>query len=319
MNWGQSNIELNPVRLKALTDPNFLKGPKNKEMVIMKKIVWMWGILWLTLCFSALAPSDGYAGFRICLMQEQKGAAAKFRPLLNYLNKNGVKASFVAAKTYPQAAKLFADGKVDGMFSGSGIAGCMIIKDLAYPVVRPVSNGGWSTYWAVVLAPKGSPRFTQDAAYFDNKRVIFCGLASSGEFFYEAVKGDQKINAKTLKAASHGAAIDALDRGAADIAIVKNRVWDGQKGKYDGIDRVGEDSGENPNMVLIVSKKANPEIVARISAILLGLNNDPSPAAQAVKKKLGITGFIKTTGNDFKFTLPLLKKAGVDESFDFSF
>ena len=54
------------------------------------------------------------------------------------------------------------------MFSGSGIAGCMIIKDLAYPVVRPVSNGGWSTYWAVVLAPKGSPRFTQDAAYFDN-------------------------------------------------------------------------------------------------------------------------------------------------------
>jgi len=285
----------------------------------MKKNMGICAILCMTICFCILTSSNSHAGFKICLMQEQKGAAAKFRPLLDYLIKKGVKASFVAAKTYPQAAKMFADGKVDGMFSGSGIAGCMIIKNLAYPVVRPVSNGGWSTYWAVVLAPKGSPRFTQDAAYFDNKKVIFCGLASSGEFFYEAVKGDQKINARTLKAASHGAAIDALDRGAADIAVVKNRVWDSVKGKYDGIARVGEDPGENPNMALIVSKKANPETVARISAILLGLKNDNSPEAEAVKEKLGITGFVKTTVNDFKFTIPLLKKAGVDPSFDFSF
>ena len=250
-------------------------------------------------------------------MQEQKGAAAKFRPLLNYLIKKGVKASFVAAKTYPQAAKMFAKGKVDGMFSGSGIAGCMIIKGLAYPVVRPESKEGWSTYWAVVLAPKGSDRFAQNADYFHNKRVIFCGLASSGEFFYRAVKGDKKIEVKTLNAASHGAAVDALDRGTADVAIVKNRVWDSVKGKYKGIDRVGEDPGENPNMALIVSKKADPEVVKRISNILLGLKDDHSPEAEAVKEKLGITGFIKTTEQDFRFTLPLLKKAGVDASFDF--
>ena len=166
-----------------------------------------------------------------------------------------MKASFVAAKTYPQAAKMFEKGKVDGMFSGSGIAGCMIIKGLAYPVVRPISMAGWSTYWAVVLAPTGSARFTQNAEYFNNKRVIFCGLASSGEFFYRAIKGDKEINAKTLKASSHGAAIDALDRGVADIAIVKNRVWDSVKGKYDGIARVGEDPGENPNMAHDCFKK----------------------------------------------------------------
>ena len=289
----------------------------------MKKIMGICAILFMTMCFWFLASSNSHAGshagFKICLMQEQKGAAAKFRPLLDYLKNKGVKASFVAAKTYPQAAKMFADGKVDGMFSGSGIAGCMIIKGLAYPVVRPVSSGGWSTYWAVVLAPEGSARFTQNAEYFRDKRVIFCGLASSGEFFYRAIKGDQEINAKTLKASSHGAAIDALDRGAADIAIVKNRVWDSVKGKYDGIARVGEDPGENPNMALIVSKKADEKIVERISTILLGLKNDNSPEAEAVKEKLGITGFVKTTANDFKFTIPLLKKAGVDTSFDFSF
>jgi len=296
-----------------------LERVEKKGDGMMKKIIWICGILCMMLCFCAPASSDSYAGFKICLMQEQKGAAAKFRPLLDYLIKKGVKASFVAAKTYPQAAKMFADGKVDGMFSGSGIAGCMIIKGLAYPVVRPVSNGGWSTYWAVVLAPTGSPRFTQDAEYFDNKKIIFCGLASSGEFFYRAVKGNKGNHTKTLNASSHGAAIDALNRGAADVAIVKNRVWDSAKRKYDGISRVGEDPGENPNMALIVSKKADPKIVERISTVLLGLKNDNSPEAETVKKKLGITGFIKTTANDFRFTIPLLKRAGVDESFDFSF
>ena len=285
----------------------------------MNKIIWILGIFCVTMSFCTLSSSNSYAGFKICLMQDKKGAAAKFRPLLNYLMKKGVEASFVAAKTYPQAAKMFAEGKVDGMFSGSGIAGCMIIKGLAYPVVRPLSNGGWSTYWAVVLAPAGSARFTQNAEYFDNKRVIFCGLASSGEFFYRAVKGDKEINAKTLNASSHGAAIDALDRGSADVAIVKNRVWDSLKGKYEGIDRVGEDPGENPNMALIVSKRSDPKIVGQISTILLGLKNDNSPEAEAVKEKLGITGFIKTTTNDFRFTIPLLKRAGVDESFDFVF
>jgi ABC-type phosphate/phosphonate transport system substrate-binding protein len=281
--------------------------------------MWIWGIFGVIMCFWILPPTISHAGFKICLMQEQKGAAAKFRPLLNYLIKKGLKTSFVSAKTYPQAAKMFAQGKVDGMFSGSGIAGCMIMKGLAYPVVRPVSKEGWSTYWAVVLAPEGSARFTQNADYFHNKRVIFCGLASSGEFFYRAVKGDNSIAVKTLNAASHGAAIDALDRGAADVAIVKNRVWDSVKGKYKGIDRVGEDPGENPNMALIVSKKADPAVVKRISNILLGLKDDHSPEARAVKEKMGITGFIKTTEQDFRFTLPLLKKAGVEPSFDFKF
>ena len=98
--------------------------------------MWIWGIFWVIMCFCVFPPAISHAGFKICLMQEQKGAAAKFRPLLNYLVKKGMKASFVAAKTYPQAARMFAKGKVDGMFSGSGIAGCMIH---AYPI-----DTGWS-------------------------------------------------------------------------------------------------------------------------------------------------------------------------------
>jgi len=260
-----------------------------------------------------------HAGFKICIMQEKKDSAAKLRPLLNYFSKNGIDTSFIAARSYSDAAKMFSNGEVDGMFSGSGIAGCMIIKGLADPIVRPVSNEGWSTYWALVLAPKGSPRFTQNPDYFRNKRVIFCSLASSGEFFYQAIQRKAKIDVTIMKASSHGAAIDALSRGRADIAIVKNRVWDKVKDKYENIIRVGEDPGENPDGTLIVSNNSDPAVVEKIAALLIGLKDDDSPEANAVKEKLKIIGYIKTTINDFRFTIPLLKKAGVDRHFNFAF
>jgi len=82
---------------------------------------------------------------------------------------------------------------------------------------------------------------------------------------------------------------------------------------------VGEDLGENPNGTLIISKNTDTNLAEKISTILLGLKDDDSIEAKKVKEKLGITGYIKTTIDDFKFTLRLLKKAGVDKSFNFSF
>ncbi len=259
------------------------------------------------------------ADFKIGIMQDKKGAAAKFRPLIKYFNKKNIEVSFVAARNYPNAAKMFSNGEIDGMFSGSGIAGCMIIKGIASPVVRPVNKEGWSTYWAVVLAPKSSSRFKQDAKYFENKRVIFCGLASSGEFFYQSILNQAKLEITIMKASSHGAAIDTLSRKAADIAIVKNRVWENLKDMYPMIQRVGEDPGENPNGTFIVSKKTDLKLVEKISSVLLSLEMDTSAEAKSVKEKLQITGYIKTTIDDFKTTIRLLEKAGVNQSFDFKF
>ncbi|MDM8538595.1 PhnD/SsuA/transferrin family substrate-binding protein [Desulfobacterales bacterium HSG17] len=285
----------------------------------MKNVKHIVSSVSLILIISMLFTGYVHADFKIAIMQDKKGAAAKFRPLLNYLNQNGIKVSFAAAKNYQHAAKLFSNGEADAMFSGSGIAGCFIIKGLADPVVRPVSKDGWSTYWAVVLAPENTGRFTQNAEYFNDKRVIFCSLASSGEFFYRSVKGESNIDSVILKAASHGSAIDALSRSSADIAIVKNRVWDNVKEKYNNIVRVGEDPGENPNGTLIVSKKTDPQIVELVASLLLGLENDISSEAKSVKEKLKITGYIGTSLQDFKCTIALLKKAGVDKFFNFSF
>lgn len=257
------------------------------------------------------------AEIKIAITQAQAGDARKFQPLLDYLGKNGIAASFTTTQNYQSAADLFASGAVNAMFSGSGIACTMIIKELADPVARPVSLDGVSTYAAVVIAPKGSQRFAGSPDYFNGKRVIFVPLASAGEFYFHSLGASQPK--ELLKAASHGAAVDALSRGQADVAIIKNHVWTKEKDKYPMYEKVGEDKGENPDGTLIVSRKMDRQTAQKISAVLLGVQNDTSSEARAVKDSLKIRGFIPTTLNDFKHTLALLKKAGVTKEFAFKF
>ncbi len=255
---------------------------------------------------------------KIVIMQDQKGAAQKFKPLVDYMKNRGIDISFVGAPNYTAAAQMFTSGEADAMFSGSGVAGSMIIKGLSSPVVRPVGKDGNSTYWAVVLSKKGSAKYTGANEYFSGKRVIFCSLASSGEFYFHAI-GGHKTATEMMNAASHEAAIDALARGTADIAIVKNRVWDKVKDKYPTIEAVGMDKGENPDGTLIVSKSVTRQLAQKIKSALMSLKNDASPEANAVRDSLNIQGYIETTEKDFGHTLTLLKDAGVDKNFNFSF
>jgi ABC-type phosphate/phosphonate transport system substrate-binding protein len=169
----------------------------------------------------------------------------------------------------------------------------------------------------VVIARKGAPKFTGSADYFSGKKVVFTSLASSGDFYFHSLPGIDQAKATEIKAMSHDAALNALEKGEADVAIVKNRVWDGLKDKYPDLSLVGEDKGQNPDGTLIVSKKIPPTLEARISDALLALKEDSSAEAAAVKKSLGIQGYIKTTLKDFDHTLSLLKKAGVDKSLNF--
>lgn len=274
----------------------------------------MAAVLPVVLAFGATAYG---AEVKIGIMQAQAGEARKYQPLLEYLAKKGLPASFVTANTYPAAADMFARGQVDAMFSGSGIAGAMMIKEVAEPLVRPVNQDGTSTYSAVVIVKKGGTKFTHTNDYFAGKRVIFTSLASSGEFYFRSL-GASKAK-ELMQAASHGAALDALNRGQADVAIVKNRVWDKEKSKYAELEQVGRDNGENPDNTLIVAKKFSKVTADKLATILLGLDGDTSGEAMAVKSSMKITKFIRTTPADFKSTLPLLKRAGVTKGFAFKY
>lgn len=202
------------------------------------------------------------------------------------------------------------------MFAGSGVAGTMMIKKVAYPLLRPVTVDGFSTYWAVVLAPKGSPLFTGDSAYFKDKKIMCSALASSGEFFARSILGKDR---ELMKAGSHGVAIDGVAKGLADVAIVKNRVWDKVKDKYPAVVLVGQDTGENPDNTLIVSYKTDKAVVAKVEAVLYGVEANTSAAATEVKTSLKISKYIPTSEADFKHTLALLEKAAVTREFNFSY
>lgn len=274
-------------------------------------------IMMLVLLVMAGATISMAAEVKIGIMQAQAGDARKYQPLLDYLEKKGLSAKFISASTYTAAADMFAKGQLDAMFSGSGVAGSLIIKEVAEPLLRPVNLDGTSTYSAVVIAKKGGPRFVESADYFAGKRVIFTPLASSGEFYYHSL-GASKAK-EIMLAASHGSALDALNRGVADVAIIKNRVWDKEKSKFPGLEQIGKDKTENPDNCLIISKKMAGSSSAKLSSILLKLEDDQSNEAKAAKESLKISRFIKTTPVDFKGTLVLLKKAGVTKTFAFKF
>ena len=114
-------------------------------------------------------------------------------------------------------------------------------------------------------------------------------------------------------------AIKALAMKQADLAIVKNRVWDSEKDKFASLVEVGKDNGENPNNAMIVSNKTNKDLVEKVKAALLGLAEDNSAEAMALKESLKITGYTPTTADDFTHTLDLLKKAGVTKDFKFKY
>lgn len=273
-------------------------------------------LFWVTLAMLFGAAQFVHAAdeFKLGIMQDKAGAAQEYAPMLEFFATKGIAIKLQGYRDYVDAAVKFEQGRVDAMIAGSGVAGSMIIKGVAYPVVRPVSIDGTSTYWAVILAPAGSPEYTGGSDYFNGKRIICSSLASSGEFYARSILGPKR---ELLTAGSHGIAIKALAMKQADIAIVKNRVWDAEKDKFPSIVKVGEDVGENPNNAMIVSNKTDKALVEKVKAALLGLENDASPEAVKLKESLEITGYIPTTRDDFSHTLPLLEKAGVTKDFQF--
>lgn len=249
--------------------------------------------------------------FKIGVPPTQKDAAKKFAPLDAYLSKNGLSVKFVTYKDNDNAATMLAAGELDGIFSGSAVAAIMIEKKAAKPLLRPIDNLGRSTYWAVVLGPKGAPAFTERGDYFKGKKVAFCSMASSGEYYFLSLPGARNAGANTVTVPTHEVAIEMLSRGEVDFAIVKNTSWTAVKNKTPNVVEVGSDGEQNPNNTLLVSVKTAPGTLKKLLDALLFVGKDNSPEASAVKEGLGVKEYIITTDNDFKHTRELLSKAGV--------
>lgn len=275
---------------------------------------------WLTAIMLGMSTMHTAADIKIGIIQTPQDDARKFKPLVDYLKTKGIDGTLTAETDYTETEKNLANGQLDAMFSGAGVAGIMMIKELAKPTVRPVSAEGYCGYWAVVVAPKDAPRYGGNGGYFEGKRVALAALASSGEIYYRAIVGNGGAHGATvIKVASHDAALDAVNRGLADVAIVENRVWRQEKANYTDLAMVGEDTGENPDNTLIVSTRLDGPTVNKLIGALIAMNEDRSPAAREARSSLGIKSFLPTSSRDFAHTLSLLAQAGVNKSFDFTF
>lgn len=288
----------------------------------MKK-VFAFFVLFLALGGSTAALAAEQLHFVIMSSDDPKKEGPKYTALAEYLKTGMPQIGDIqlrVAKDYPEAAKLFQGGEVEGMFSGSFVAGIFIKKEVAKPIARPVLNSGATTYKAFVIAKEGTKPFA-GIADFRGKKVAYTLLASSGEAFVRSqlAAGEKPESVYTpVAAATHLMAINAVQSGAADYAVVKNMVWD--PAKFPGLALVGEDKGENPNNTLIMSNAAADKYGEEIRRLLLKLEADSGAQAAEVKKLFGIKGFIATTNADFAHTFTIFEKAGINpKTFAFSF
>jgi ABC-type phosphate/phosphonate transport system substrate-binding protein len=287
-----------------------------------QKLVALVSLAFVLLAASAVFAADALH-FVIMSSEDPKKEGPKYAALAEYLNAGSPSIGSIqlrVAKDYPEAAKLFQGAEVDGMFSGSFVAGIFIKKEVARPIARPVLVNGATNYKAVVIAKAGTKPFA-GIGDFRGKKVAYTMLASSGEAYVRGLlaPGEKPESVYTpVPCASHLIAINAVQGGAADYAVVKNMVWD--PAKFPGLALVGEDAGENPNNTLIMSNAAADKHGDEIKRLLLKLEGDEGAQAMEVKKLFGIKGFIPTAVADFSHTFDIFEKAGISaKSFNFTF
>jgi ABC-type phosphate/phosphonate transport system substrate-binding protein len=288
----------------------------------MKKLASLF-CLGIVLAAASVAWSADTLHFVIMSSEDPKKEGPKYVALAEYLKTGSPLIGEIqlrTAKDYPEAARLFQSAEVDGMFSGSFVAGIFIKKEVAKPIARPVLGSGATTYKAVIIAKAGTKPFA-GIGDFKGKKVAYTLLASSGEAFVRGLlaAGEKPESVYTpVPAASHMVAINAVLSGAADYAVVKDLVWD--PAKFPGLALVGEDKGENPNNTLIMSNAAAAKHGEGIKAQLLKLEGDSGAAAAEVKKLFGIKAFVPTTAADFAHTFEIFEKANINpKTFIFSF
>lgn len=278
----------------------------------MKKVVVLLALA-LTLAAVASATAADALSFVIMSSDDPKKEGPKYTALAEYL-KTAIpqlgEIQLRVAKDYPEAAKLFQGGEVDGMFSGSFVAANFIKREVAKPVARPVLASGATTYKAYVIAKQGTKPFA-GIADFRGKKVAYTLIASSGEAYVRSLlaAGEKPESVYTpVPAASHLLAINAVQGGAADYAVVKNMTWD--PAKFPDLALVGEDKGENPNNTLIMSNAAFAKYGELVKGALLKLESDTKAQAAEVKKLFGIKGFVATSAADFAHTFSIIEKSG---------
>lgn len=269
-------------------------------------------------------------------IRARPGEAEKFAPLAEYLKSHGLTVEFFGMPNDAASVHKIQSGEVDVMFAGSTLSTIMIMKDIAYPVARPLNKKGENGYHAIIVTmDPDMPEYDGTAGYFAGKRVVAAKNRTAGELYLVAlVNADPSVKIKDrpskfeknpdakeielVNAKDHGSALSALKSDAADVAILNNQEFSLLASKYPGCRVVGEDSANNyPSDTVMASKKADPKLIERLKKALLALRDDNSPQAKILKDSKNVDQYAEATGDNFKSTMNLLDKLEIGKDFEY--
>jgi len=243
----------------------------------------------------------------------------RYRPIGEYIyKKTDIKIKFTILSRYGNIIHRFHEKNLDGAFWGSFI-GAMAIKKLEIiPIARPVNLDGTSTYYGYILVRKDSN--IKNVSDMKGKVIAFVErTTTTGYIFPKAyfrehgIKDLDKFFKEYYFTGSHDAAIYAVLNREADIACVKNTIYELLSSKDPRIKKelfIIARSPDVPSNTLGLKKDISRTVREKIKSTLLEMHKDPE--GQKVLKKFRALRFIETRKEDYLLIFDIAKKAGID-------
>ncbi|MEO8289058.1 MAG: phosphate/phosphite/phosphonate ABC transporter substrate-binding protein [Chloroflexota bacterium] len=244
-----------------------------------------------------------------------RGTADSYQPLLDYLSRKLERpVELVQRRTYSETNSLLEEGEVDIAFvcTSAYISGHdqFDMRLLVAPQVK-----GLTTYQSVLIVPAAST--AQSIADLRGKVFAFTDPTSNSGRIYPTHlvqligSSPESFFARTFFTYNHDDAIRAVATGLADGAAVDSLVYEYALERDPSLAakvRVIHSSPPFGIPPVVVGPKTPPQVAARISEILLGMNTDP--AGQRVLQHLGVDAFVQVGDQMYNSVRELVTDVG---------
>jgi hypothetical protein len=166
------------------------------------------------------------------------------------------------AHSYPEIVETFAKNQPLLIYVGSFLQALLHARGLV-PIVQAID--GKEFYTSILIAPSSAG--TDPVAIVKNagSLVSYSKGTSSGESGAKAATGGEAAIATN----NHGAAVSAVKLEKAKCAFVKNWWWEGNKAKYEGMNKFdypGVSDHKNPDNVLSANRLVSSGDIGKLKA-----------------------------------------------------
>jgi phosphonate transport system substrate-binding protein len=226
--------------------------------------------------------APGKEALRIGLVPERDifQLRKRYLVLTGYLaGKLGRPVEVVTVNTYQAVMQDFAERKVDAAFLGSFVAVLTVDRQNAQVLVKPVAEGGVSTYRGVLIVPEGSP--VRRVADLGGRSVAMVKTTAAGDLFpiwamHEAGLLKSAAPPRLVWVGTHDDVILETLAGRVDAGAVKNLRLDAYEATHRDMKiRRLATSDEVPNDALVVRGDLGPTLGAELRDALLAMDTDP--------------------------------------------